>query len=362
MKLKGSEISAIIEIDPCDRSRVHPFFDFPRRDEKKTRDTLAEIKSKEENFLSALTKTSSRMKKRLPEISSFYLDNFDLEDDLLPNGKNTYEQIIEKFGSLGMIPVVGLDRAADHFNAIMGALVSGEFQHDRIALRLTEDDFNSFELIEDELTEIFENCLNSFKEIDVVFDCRVMKEGDEVKLSSKIVDFIKKLDDTFYIDRVIVTGSTIPASISNILGTKEDKAFARPECSLYDRIIAEYNFTPLLYMGDYTCVSPEYSDTDFYVEDMQNITTAKLMYPYSDKYDLEQQYILRGSRVKTDKTQYGRLALMITNNSKNFYREANFSFGDRFIYQCAENIKTNATPSSIVKPLINLHLEYMINK
>lgn len=361
MKLKGSEISALIAIPATERGSFHPFFDFPRRDEKKTRDESAEIKTKEENFLNALSKTATRIKKKLPEIKSFYLDNFDLEDDLLPNGRNTYEQIIEEFAPIGMIPVIGLDRDGAHFDAITNAHASDIFKQDRIAVRFTRDDFESFELIDGDLVDLFENVLDNFTEVDVIFDCRVMKQGDDIALSAKILDFVNKLDKLHYFDRVIITGSLMTASIAGILGTKEEKLFVRPECALYERVALDYSIEPELYLGDYTCVSPEYSDTDFYVEDLQNVTTAKVMYPYADG-STELQYMVRGTRVKTDRTQYQGLALKITRNVEGFYRKKEFSFGDRFIYQCAEGIKTNATPSSIVKPLINLHIEYMVKK
>jgi len=51
LKMKDSEISALIEISDEDKKSLIPFFDIPRRDEKKSRDPLAIIKSKEDCFI-----------------------------------------------------------------------------------------------------------------------------------------------------------------------------------------------------------------------------------------------------------------------------------------------------------------------
>jgi hypothetical protein len=362
LKLKGSEISALIAISPKNRNQYHPFFDFPRRDEKKTRDMSVEIKSKEDNFTSALMSTSNRLKKKLPEIKSFYLDDFDLEDELFPNGRHTYEQIIEQFSELGMIPVTGLDRSSEHYTAIVQARAAGVFKHDRIALRLTEEDFKSYELMESDLEYMFAEYLDAYKEVDVVFDCRVMKVGSDTALSYKILDFVTKLSRKFNFKRVITTGSVVPASISNIIDTNTEETFNRPECLLYERVKQDFSTGHALYQGDYTCVSPEYSDADFFVEDMQNVTTAKVMYPYTDANNLERLFIARGGRVKTDKTQYRKLSLKITSHVERFFRGEKYSFGDDLIYRCAHGTKSNVTPSSIVKPLINIHLEFMRSK
>lgn len=106
--------------------------------------------------------------------------------------------------------------------------------------------------------------------------------------------------------------------------------------------------------GDYGCVSPEYSDIELFDEDMQNVTTAKIIYPYHDRL-----FIKRGGRVKSDKHQYNEFAEYIVTRS-GFYRGQEYSAGDLYLFQKANYEGKSVTAASIVKPLVNLHLSYMI--
>lgn len=363
LKLKGSEISALIALQESERALITPFFDFPRRDEKKTRNPLAEQKTKEENFTSALSSTSKRLQKKLSDLNEFYLDNYDLEDSFRPNGRGSYEQIIEFFAPLGMIPVIGLDRSEEHIDSIYKAYKKKIFSHDRIAIRLTKDDFLSpFKLVEDEISELHDNILCVFSKVDLIFDCRVISQQEDLDLANKILAFISDIEKDYSFNVIIITGSIIPASIADIVKPNTVGIFARKEISLYERVNGRYTSTVPIFCGDYTCVSPEYSDTDFFAEDLQNIMAAKVIYLFNDN-GTEVQYVTRGGRLKTNKTQYITLCKEIVSHHKNFFRGHAFSFGDCFLYNTAHGIKKETvTPASITKPLINLHIKYMLSR
>ncbi|QXB01025.1 beta family protein [Aeromonas sp. FDAARGOS 1416] len=363
LKLKGSEISALIALQESERALITPFFDFPRRDEKKTRNPLVEQKTKEENFTSALSSTSKRLQKKLSDLNEFYLDNYDLEDSFRPNGRGSYEQIIESFAPLGMIPVIGLDRSEDHIDSIYKANEKKAFSHNRIAIRLTKDDFSSpFKLIEDEISELHDNILCFFTKVDLIFDCRVIGQQDVLDIENKILDFIADIEKDYSFNAIIITGSIIPASIADIVKPNSVETFSRKEISLYENVKGRYKSTAPIFCGDYTCVSPEYSDTDFFAEDLQNIMAAKVIYPFH-KNGKEIQYITRGGRLKKDRTQYITLCNEIISHQMSFFRGHAFSFGDCFLYNTAHGIKKETvTPASITKPLINLHIKYMISR
>ncbi len=44
-----------------------------------------------------------------------------------------------------------------------------------------------------------------------------------------------------------------------------------------------------------------------------------------------------------------------------YFRVKENSFGGKFIYACATKVKNNATASTIVKPLVNAHITYMLS-
>lgn len=358
--MKDSEISALIELPEADKKKLIPFFDFPRRDEKKTRDPLAIIKTKSEVFLSGVKRSSGRISKKLESISRFYLDDLDVDYDLKPLGRDTYIQLIEAYAELGMIPVTGVDRTDEHHNNIKHALDNGQIQSDIIALRLLKDDFDDFDYIEEDLEEIYIHYLNKFKYIDLVMDCRVLVDQDEISISDKIIKFINKYSQKYPLRKIIITGSMIPSSIGTTIETNCEKEVERKETKIYKNVKSDIDLTVVF--GDYTCVSPDYSDADFYAEDMQNVMTGKVIYPIEVKDIADYVLFIRGSRLKMDKTQFCNLCnSLVYGKWGRYFRGEKFSFGDKFINMCATKEKQNATAATIVKPVVNAHIKYMMS-
>ncbi|BCQ38023.1 hypothetical protein ERHA54_06260 [Erwinia rhapontici] len=257
-----------------------------------------------------------------------------------------------------MVPVIGLDRHPEHMNCIKDGLIKKKLTSERVGVRLTREDFESYILCRNDLNSLLAEISSIFKSVDIIFDCRFCSENASGLLSSQIVSFITLMIQYGVLpSKVVVTGSTIPASISEIIQTKNEKHVLREEYIIYENVLTnmiEFNIN--VFLGDYTCVSPDYSDVELFDEDMDNVTTAKLIYPY-DKSLL----LIRGGRFKTDRAQIGQLAKLLIAKSA-IYRGAAYSTGDRYLHDKANNIGKPATASTIVPHLVNLHLAYMFNK
>lgn len=107
-----------------------------------------------------------------------------------------------------------------------------------------------------------------------------------------------------------------------------------------------------LYFGDYTVVSPNYSEAEIPGKLMQKLTTAKVTYPHDDFF-----YICRGSSLeKKGNNQYKNFCRYISEQS--FFRGEKYSYGDNFINN-ALNYPKKITPGSILNPTINAHITYM---
>lgn len=355
LKLKVSEIGALKELKANKKEGLVPFFDFPRKKPKKSRHKTATAKDKNDLFYSDLNRLEIKFKLNLSWIKEFYLDNYDLEDGISIDGRYNYYNIIEKFSKFGMIPVIALDRNVEHINAIKNGFINNLFQHKKIAIRLTREYFSNYLLFKEELLDLIDELNLYVTSFDFIFDCRVCKKGDSDSLSKKIIAFTDSLlKEKIPFGYIITTGSMIPASISELIKTQSELDLEREEIKVFTSVNEHFDFIMDIYFGDYGAVSPEYSDIELFDEDMQNITTAKLIYPYSDRI-----FVKRGGRVKGDKYQYNEFAEYIINSSK-FYRGKDFSTGDLFLYQKANYEGKSVTAASIVKPLVNIHLSYMI--
>ncbi|EPY4489419.1 beta family protein [Klebsiella variicola] len=355
LKLKVSEIGALKELKDNKKKGLVPFFDFPRKKPKKSRYGTATLKDKKELFYNDLARLESKFNLNLTWINEFYLDNYDVEDGISIDGRYNYFNIIEKFSKFGMIPVISLDRSIEHMQAIKYGFVEKLFKQKRIAIRLTREYFSNYLLFEDELLDLINELKQYVGKFDIIFDCRVCKQGDSFLLAKKIVAFIEHLlKGNIPLGHVITTGSMIPASISELLTTQSELDIEREEIKVFVSVNEAFKLIKDISFGDYGAVSPEYSDIELFDEDMQNVTTAKVIYPYSNRI-----FVKRGGRVKGDKYQYNEFAEYII-NTQDIYRGKDFSKGDLFLYQKANYEGKSVTAASIVKPLVNIHLSYMI--
>ena len=104
--------------------------------------------------------------------------------------------------------------------------------------------------------------------------------------------------------------------------------------------------------GDYTCVSPETSFLDIYIETIQSYMTGKIFYIYGNKV-----LVARSSRLKGQKAPFKPLLDYIV--SQPFFRKEKYSLGDKYIVDKQPN-GTGINASSILRPNINLHMSYML--
>lgn len=356
LKLKVSEIGALKDLKDNKKNELMPFFDFPRKKPKKSRyETATLLKDKNDLFKNDLLRLEAKYELNLNWIESFYLDNYDLEDDITIDGRHNYFNIIEKFAKFGMIPVTALDRNVEHMEAIKYGFSNGDLLYKRLAIRLTKDYFSNYLLFKGEISELIHGMDQFVEFYDFIFDCRVCTQNDSTLLSKNIISFIDGLlKDNINIGHIITVGSMIPASISELIDTQSELDIEREEIKIFTSVTKKFENVKNVHFGDYGVVSPDYSDIELFDEDMQNVTTAKIIYPYSDRV-----FIKRGGRVKGDKYQYNKFAEYIINDT-NFFRGKDFSSGDLFLHQKANYEGKTVTAASIVKPLLNIHLSYMI--
>ncbi|MDN4734706.1 hypothetical protein QYZ42_20530 [Vibrio parahaemolyticus] len=190
------------------------------------------------------------------------MDDLDVDFDLKPLGRDTYIQLLEAYAPLGMWPVTGVDRTDEHHKNIKDALAQSLIKPETIALRLLKEDFEDFDYIKNDIEDLFEDYLGEFKNIDLVMDCRVLVDEDEMALSTDIITFIQKYKTRFPLRKVIVTGSMIPPSIGDVIDTNDEKVLDRKEVLLF-KVVKQDTQDVEVTLGDYTCVSPDYSDADF---------------------------------------------------------------------------------------------------
>jgi hypothetical protein len=342
LKFKVNEVAGLSALSSALKAEITPFFDLARKNGMVRADFESTVKS-----------CRKKAEKYLTEFRYIFIDSFDIPDSISPTGSPNCRVIIEAFIDFEYVPVLGLDRAVGHNQAILEAKASSEILSDTVAVRLQPDEFSSFNLIEDELMSLIHAGSELFSNWIFVFDCRVCLESNRMKLATNIANFVLAADKIIQIHKSIVVGSSIPASITDIAKPNDESVIARAELEIFHAALSMVGDSALS-LGDYTVVSPTYSELTISPELLLSVTAPKVFYTY-DKY----HYIARGGRIKTDGYgQYDDICEQIV--SKQFYRKAHYSWGDNFIQRRANGDREkNVTPSTILKPTICAHIEYM---
>lgn len=342
LKFKANEVAGLSVLSSELKAEVTPFFDLPRKNGMTRAD-----------FEKTVVSCYKKAEKYLTSFPYIFIDSFDIPDSIAKSGSPNCRVVIEAFADFEYVPVVGLDRAADHNQAIFDAKAADEIISDTVVVRFQPDEFASFDLIEDELNELIAAGTKLFSNWIFVFDCRVCLTSNRMKLATDVANFVTAVNETIQVEKYIVVGSSIPATITDIARPSDESVIARAELEIYHAAQEMVGAIPLS-LGDYTIVSPTYSELTIAPELLLSVTAPKVFYAFENHH-----YIARGGRIKTNGYgQYDDICEEIV--SKSFYRKASYSWGDKFIQQRADGDREkNITPSTILKPTICAHIAYM---
>lgn len=343
LKYKVNEISALKTLHASDKNRVTPFFDLPRRDVLDG-----------EALKLIINKAHRKYEINLKHLPYFYIDNFDIDDRILIDGDDNYSYVLDKFTGVDIIPVVGIDRSKRRNEVVLEAKLNEMLLTDTVALRISAEDFASYALVEDELNELMDALDEQFQKFHLVIDNRVCYGIDTEDRAAQIVKFIGDISEGTLFEKIIVTGSSIPASIRDLLPTNSTTTIIRAEVEIFNKVSEAI---PTAIFGDYTVVSPNYSDVKLQSELMRKVTSPKLMYCFDKQLHIKRGAALEGH--PRGNKQYNDLSAVLI--KENFFRDAKYSFGDQYIVDRANDVGNDATPSTIPKPLINAHITYMLN-
>lgn len=343
LKLKANEVGALVSLADEISGQMIPFFDLPMKS------GLTEVA-----FLAMVDKSARKMEKYFGSDRRFFLDNFDIPDAITISGQPNFSYVAAAFSKLSYIPVIGLNRSPAHNAAVFDGKDEGIVDCSRVAVRLVGDDFEDFDLVESDLSDLMGQALEVFDDCILIIDCRLCLNADPGVEASRIHAFLTAAEAKFPFVEIIVTGSSLPASIGQVAKTTEESELNRVELQIFDalRILGGMNHVGL---GDYTVVSPLYSDVTLPPEMLLNVTAPKVLYAHGIVH-----YIARGGALKTHVRGNLQYNDMLSDLSKMaFYRGKNYSFGDAFIAEKANMEGSMVTPGSVLKPMINAHITYM---
>jgi len=339
LKLKIGELSALINLSPEDRKNIVPLLELPRDDNYTV-----------ERLVTRIDSSVKKIKNRIETDFSFYIDNYEIPDVFKIKSNDSYLYLINSFSAYDIIPVIGFDRAESH-NKI--GIDFANKKAKKIAIRITRDYFENFLAYKEDLNLMFTNIEKYVSRI-ILLDCNYVDNIIVDKCKVNIIRLLENILKNQLFSKIVISGSSIPSKISDIVQKDTDKFINRNEVYLFKEIIKYFPKTTFIF-GDYTVVSSDYSEINIDPRAMLNVITPKIIYSLSDSH-----YISRGQRIKSHGIeQYITQARNLI--KKPFFRK-DFSWGDSFLFDKATKKGTNITPSSIIGPTVNAHIKFMINE
>lgn len=348
LKFKQNEIQALGKIDSHTTSRIRPFFDIPRTSKNQSD---VEIKKRINLGIKHLSKLITEKGD-----FEFYIDNFDLDDDIELDGVSQYRNILGRFIEFNAIPVLALDRHIDHNSAAFDYL---ETIGGNAAVRLQLEDIESYSITQCKLIPLWQKFTQiGVDGIHLIIDFRYINNENIDAPAAQLIKFIKKFIAEFSVEKIIITGSTIPAIIGNLIPTDASINVYRREFILWKLVLANLNINKVLF-GDYGVVSPDYADIDLDPRLFRRISTPKAFYPYDHML-----FAVRGTSFQAHPAGNGQYFLIASSiEQQSFFRKGLYSYGDRYIFErSSKSVKKPnkaGSPGSWVKATLVSHITFV---
>ncbi len=342
LKAKRGELTAMGELTREVKQSICPFFDFPRKKANYNSETYA-------NTAQSIV---TSLQKHWGSEAEFYFDDFDIDQKLTVKGEHQYSYMLKTLQELQVIPVVALDRTK-HNAAVAQLKRDGEIASATVAFRANQSDFDDFDNNEDQVDYDLANVFKQFETIDLILDCRLCTGNNVSETAQQIAAFAQKFCAAYNnIRRVIVTGSSIPATIGDVIEVDSTVTLMRRELEIIAKA-RNLSECELIDGRLYDCEPVLLPTHDLDPKLMQTVMTPRLIYPFKSSY-----FVTRGVSMKSGgQDQYVGLTTELC--EKDFFRPG-YSAGEHYFYEKSKRIGNNATNGTVVKPSVVAHITYMV--
>jgi len=187
-------------------------------------------------------------------------------------------------------------------------------------------------------------------DVDVLMDLRSLHDRDERLLKESVIDFTLEAG-RFKPRTFVLSGSSALHTVSDVPADGE-LAVRRAELWLWAEIFTDTNLGPRIVFSDYGVVYP-----DFDRDTSATHINAKIRYTAQDKI-----HYFRGQLYSkiAPLFQYPELARRVVGSG--IYAGRDYSFGDRYIHDCAAGWERPKAPGPWVFADQNRHFVYTANQ
>lgn len=186
---------------------------------------------------------------------------------------------------------------------------------------------------------------------DLLIDLRYVGNRTVNELKERVLDFLSFMPSGKAYRSIIICGSSALKHVGEVPKDRVGDVL-RKELRLWIELRLDIPESTTLVFGDYGVIHPEFSDMG-----PNKNANAKIRYTAGGRI-----YVHRGHKLfdPSDFAQYHALAERVRSSAQ--YRGANYSFGDRFIDECADFNSGPGNLGSWVLADMNHHVQYSANQ
>lgn len=266
------------------------------------------------------------------------------------NGKHPLDNIFQQARKFGLLltPVTGIYRDEEYQMAVK------EIVHvDRrgVCIRILPADIENEEL-DTAITELMETLGVSRIETDLIIDLKEIQKDQIGLLVRSVRDIIRNLSNPKEWRTLTLAATAFPQTMAGFEPNTVSLT-NRTEWQLWTTLLHNISKIPRMpTFGDYTVVHPELLEIDPRIMQLG----AKIKYTFDNDW-----IIVKGTSIKTGGTEQNRdLCRNLTNLPE--YSKPEFSWGDKFIQDCANGSIGVGNQTNWVSVGVNHHITFVVTQ
>lgn len=289
------------------------------------------------------------LQKSLVPIDTLFLDlNLLDKDEKLKNGQHPLTYIIDEARrkSLKVIPVTGFNRDSNYQNEVKKAYLADKLG---VCIRITDDDLLD---INSNIDSLLNKLSINPSDIYVIIDLKYIAPDEEKRNILTSINIINSLPYLNEWKMLILCATAFPENTSSIQADSIEY-ISRTEWNIWEYIYNNKNKLKRMPLyGDYVISNPEYFEMDPRLMRM----TANIRYTSNNDF-----IVLKGKNIR----EYGweqasKLCKKLINMQE--YCGQTFSWGDKYIYDCAQEVKSTGNAEIWRRVGTNHHLTFVVNQ
>lgn len=282
-------------------------------------------------------------------VDAIYIDTYPLESEgVTAAGVYSLTHILNDGRSRGlsMIPVTGLNRGAQHQQAVRNAI---SLDSRGVCVRLLAADFTADVAMP--IHALLAELGATPAEVDLLIDLGPMNSQFESHYPIMAIQLINSLPTIAEWRSLVLAGASFPNDLSGVT-PNSTQSIRRTEWQVWKNVMTAAKVDRMPSFSDYSITSPEYVSLDFRIIKM----SAAIRYTHSDEWIVVKGQVIR----KGESSQFPSLASRLRALPQ--YSGRDFSWGDAYIDDCASGIGGPGSATTWRQVGTNHHLTFVVRQ